>query len=350
MELEFKPAKTSLVFDDRPLIKKCSTDSDMISMIDWVEKDPDIFIEFKRKDSKNKTISTINCYDAENLSKVLSNPENTFADWIQNPTAGPMSHEGYGGKAGDRRFYKLYTNEYIVQDHYSEGIAFGIYTRVLFGTEYLGKIRLGNTESVFGISMLHGQAPGEDVYKLVPPPDLPFYKDFIKTEQTINKSNIQIFNTSTFHSLPFIAKGKIITVKAPGIIVYKLYQEITAMGIKEHVLRHRIFYNKFGKNGLEETWYPDGKKSNSFVSWVSLDDNQIDIPQEYETWYPNGKLKSEGIDPLLTGTGYQKYFWDNGQLSLQVYFSNFSKDYENRYDKNGNEIGIVSFKSRYTVI
>ena len=98
--------------------------------------------------------------------------ENIMANWIKNPNSRleEMEDTGHGGMPGTERYHKIFGDVtfYIraedfdrIYDNRNEK-RLPVYT---LGNKRT--IRLGNVNGIFGVSMLHGQAPGEDVYDIV---------------------------------------------------------------------------------------------------------------------------------------------------------------------------------------
>jgi hypothetical protein len=82
---------------------KCSTDSDMLTHVNWMDKDPTIFIDFRNEED----IGHLNCYDGDTLKEWLRISENIFIREIKGHTW---------------KYAKLYTGEYILYDKAFENI------------------------------------------------------------------------------------------------------------------------------------------------------------------------------------------------------------------------------------
>jgi hypothetical protein len=144
--------------------KTCSSDRDSISQVEWVEDAPTVFMNFMREGKP----SILNCYDGSNLSQWLDNKDNWFVEWIKNPHARRFDDEGHGGmpKPNSDIYVKIYPiNQFILKDSNMESMLRGD-VGIWYDLQYMGMLRLGNTEGSVGVSQLHGQAPGQLVYKI----------------------------------------------------------------------------------------------------------------------------------------------------------------------------------------
>lgn len=149
---------------------RCTSNVDPITLLEWNDNEPTIFINFKRYPNKP---GLFNCYNSDSLKTWLKNKDNSFAAWIQKPGQ-IMDSMGHGGKpdlAGER-YVRIYTpsqNVYLIVTDDVKNIANGIDDYIIFETEYLGKVRIGDPSGHFYEGGLHGQAPGEDIYRLIAP-------------------------------------------------------------------------------------------------------------------------------------------------------------------------------------
>lgn len=144
------------------LIDRCSTDYDLISLTDWSEKPPTIFINYDLYTTKNS-----HCYDGNSLRKWLDQFDSVFANWEETPGR-KLDDMGVGGGPGSERYYKMYTGEHIKDNKYLQEIREDKIRSKYFIYEasYIGEKRIGNVLGIFGESMLHGQAPGYPVYEI----------------------------------------------------------------------------------------------------------------------------------------------------------------------------------------
>lgn len=153
---------------------RCTADIDAVSLVKWNDEAPTLFINLKRDPNKP---GLFNCYNSESLRAWLANNDNVFAEWVTKPGQ-IMDNVGHGGSpdlAGPRyiRLYTPHQNIYLQVDDTVKKIADGTIDFMIFDTDYLGKKRLGNLAGAMTVvSALHGQLPGEDVYKLVTPGQL----------------------------------------------------------------------------------------------------------------------------------------------------------------------------------
>lgn len=102
-----------------------------------------------------------------------------MADWVHKPGE-TLDVEGYGGRAGKKRFYRIAIQSariWITKESAArllsikEGPAafdiVPIMTSRRLGRERTPlKLRLGNTDSEMGMSMMHGQLPGEAIHRV----------------------------------------------------------------------------------------------------------------------------------------------------------------------------------------
>jgi hypothetical protein len=95
-------------------ISKCSSTRDLVTLVDWVDDAPTIFIDFYDDPARP---GRFNCYDGGALRTWLNLPENTFAKWVKKPLALEMDVSGHGGEPDlQYKYIKLYTGEFIILD------------------------------------------------------------------------------------------------------------------------------------------------------------------------------------------------------------------------------------------
>lgn len=142
----------------------CSSDSDLITMVSWVEDAPDVMINFRDDPTKS---GRMNCYNGESLVRWLNQPENTFARWKQRREDYPIEPMGHGGMPDPtHKYVKMYTGEYVVDDDIVDKLKRGVKYPVILDADYVETERIGNLRGEFGIGDVHGQLPGYRVYKL----------------------------------------------------------------------------------------------------------------------------------------------------------------------------------------
>lgn len=139
---------------------RCSNDVDFISQEPWSEESPTLYIKFSDR---------VQCYNAEKLLEWIEKTP-VFALWIGKK----MDSEGHGGKPSKKsldQYWKLYEQEFLARDPlFLSLLRIANKDRILYyDTEPLGIKRIGNAEGSMGISELHGQSPGFNVYKLSRP-------------------------------------------------------------------------------------------------------------------------------------------------------------------------------------
>ena len=150
-------------------VTECTADSDLITLTDWTEEAPTVLISFPGRRSIDPR--NVVCYDGRKLGEWLTDEENVFAKWLPNNVTKPMEDNGHGGHPSENAedlYWKLYTGEYIKVD----GLVLNKVDSedsYIFDAEIVGEMRLGNRQGSFGVSMLHGQAPGVTVYRLKNP-------------------------------------------------------------------------------------------------------------------------------------------------------------------------------------
>lgn len=143
-------------------LHSCSDDVDIFSYEEW-EQDylPEITIDFIDANDPKKP-PYVACFRKDDITQWKQDDENYFAKWEQISQYREMDESGRGGKPSDRYiFLKLPGNQYIenipnppVGDFVAIPVA--------------KNVRVGNTKGIFGISMLHGQIPGETIYRVLP--------------------------------------------------------------------------------------------------------------------------------------------------------------------------------------
>lgn len=147
---------------------KCSNDVDYFTLMEFDDDQPaDMKIKFiDEYDTKqNKIIkSQVVCYNKEIFDKWLYEDNNYFANWVEKKDQ-TMDNEGYGGKAGHERILALPDRRYIM------GYSLLQKTGEYYAIPLVENYRIGNTQSLFSISGIHGQAPGYTIYGLFPKND-----------------------------------------------------------------------------------------------------------------------------------------------------------------------------------
>jgi hypothetical protein len=195
-------------------ISKCNNDHDYISLVDWTDESPDLFINFINDKDKS---AILQCYNSKNLSQWFNDKSNVFALWVNQPGK-EMDDMGHGGMPNTKvKFYKTYTGEFIYVGDYSDQIKNGI-SDVMFDAVYVKTARLGNLEGSFGVSKVHGQAPGYRVYKLI-------------SKKIINENGSKILHQSIveFKDLEKAYEGDRYTI-------------VSFDNIEEHFHKEMIFY------------------------------------------------------------------------------------------------------------
>lgn len=148
--------------------ERCTSDVDTITQVAWNDEHPTLFINLKRKLKSG----LFNCYNSLTLSEWLRDPENVFAKWVAQPGK-RMEENGLLGRPDLNHLYvRLYTPNqtvFLEYDQTVKDIADGTLDYMIFDAEYVGQIRIGNRQGHITVSGLHGQAPGEFIYRLVTP-------------------------------------------------------------------------------------------------------------------------------------------------------------------------------------
>ena len=113
-----------------------------------------------------------------------------------------MDDNGHGGGPSPNpreRYWKLYTGEFVLVD-------VSVKEKILSGQPWmidanpLGVERIGNLQGHFGVSMLHGQAPGVTIYELVNPrqvqvvsnPDIDHLRELTTYEDVLRKVPLEV--------------------------------------------------------------------------------------------------------------------------------------------------------------
>lgn len=168
-----------------PDIAGCSSDRDLVTLVDWTDAKPSIFINFINDVNKP---GRLNCYDGDSLKYWLNLKENTFAKWVAHDVNKGMDAVGHdGGPDANTLYVKLYTGEYLVVDDLIKKLKKGFNQPMMFDALSSGIKRLGNLRGHFGVSDTHGHAPGYRVYTLkaitkIPEPEV---KPLMKTNFSI---------------------------------------------------------------------------------------------------------------------------------------------------------------------
>lgn len=148
---------------------RCTSDADVVSQVNWNDEHPTLFINLRRTQSGP---GLFNCYNSFSLSEWLSDPDNIFAKWVAQPGK-VLEPNGLRGQPDLNYLYvRLYTPQQTVFLEYDEtvqAIAEGKIDYMIFDADYVGQIRIGDRSGVIARSGLHGQAPGEFIYRLVTP-------------------------------------------------------------------------------------------------------------------------------------------------------------------------------------
>jgi len=150
----------------------CSEDVEPIYQMEW---DDTIRPEIKILFVDTKTNNT-ECYTLDNWIQYTSMKDNFFSNWVAKSPDGVIDDEGYGGEPGNEILLKTPMNRYVVGFSNINLDVPGEYIAIPILENY----RIGNTKGIFGISSLHGQAPGHTVYCIVSPNEL--YKYTVKTD------------------------------------------------------------------------------------------------------------------------------------------------------------------------
>lgn len=162
----------------------CKNDIDFITQEEWSSDFlPEMKIKYFDFDP-NKTPETI-CYKKEDIITLLNTPTNYVADWVQKNQDNPLTDEGYGGEPGDHIFFKTLLNKYIVNPLFLKQEV-DAPVEYFFAIPFAKNYRVGNRQGTFGISQLHGQAPGVTLYYVMPvEPNMFSDDDTIKQYYTI---------------------------------------------------------------------------------------------------------------------------------------------------------------------
>ena len=154
--------------------EECQNEMDYITMDEWSSTNiPDVQIKYIN--SADKIPENYFCYTKEDLIKYFSEPYSILRQWFQEYNDTPelrdlvnhsleINSEGYGGRASIvREFYKLPDRSaYIVNKDIND-----IDTQKMNAILLSNDIRMGNKESGFYESGMHGQLPGNPVYYLL---------------------------------------------------------------------------------------------------------------------------------------------------------------------------------------
>lgn len=146
------------------ILPGCSNRFDLITQEEFNEGNPpDVIIHFY-PDPGQPLKTTYNlCSNREMLNTWLQSEDNCFYVWVPNGDR-TIDDSGHGGLPSIERVYKLFGNgrtDFIANNSF---LRKGVSKYAAFPV-YKDKQRVGKR---FGISNLHGQAPGEKIYWIIP--------------------------------------------------------------------------------------------------------------------------------------------------------------------------------------
>jgi hypothetical protein len=152
--------------------QQCSNSASLISMEDWNDlNQPTLILNIYKNNKKLYT----DCYNRNDLIQFLNLPENSFIKWIPIKNKESVQSNGFGSMPSTNpkhyvtKIYSNIGNLYIKKD--------SNFNKLLlddkidkWNLEFTKKQRIGslNPQAIRQISALHGQEPGEDIYKLIP--------------------------------------------------------------------------------------------------------------------------------------------------------------------------------------
>lgn len=112
-----------------------------------------------------------------------------MANWVQKVPDRPIDSTGGGGRPGKKIFYKITPFYWITEN--SANLILNSKGPISFIAKVLIKgQRIGNVRGIPGMSMLHGQAPGEVIYKLIQmnsKMETNFFRDVKKSRVSLKK-------------------------------------------------------------------------------------------------------------------------------------------------------------------
>lgn len=151
--------------------KLCSNSLDLITMDEWNDfNKPNLILNVYKN---NKKIST-ECYNRTELINYLNLPTNSFTKWIPIKDKDSVQSNGYNSMPSTNpkhyvgKIYSNIGNIYIKKDaNFNKLLMDSSINK--WNLEYVKKIKIGslNPQAFRQIGALHGQEPGEDIYKLV---------------------------------------------------------------------------------------------------------------------------------------------------------------------------------------
>ena len=147
------------------------------------------FTRINQETGQPETRYDIYCANRLELYKyALSVP---MANWVPRSPGGTIDNEGYGGKPGNEKYYKLYTQYYISNpDILTKNPSLNFEAKVLKGGQ---KIRIGNAKGSFGVSQTHGQIDlASQVYQLVP--RAPETREILPYDEQLNQAEQSYVN------------------------------------------------------------------------------------------------------------------------------------------------------------
>lgn len=145
-------------------IQNCTNRSDIFTQEEFNEGNPpNVIIYFYPNPDEPLVLNYTLCTDRETLSMWLNSDDNKFYIWVPKGDRS-IDNSGNGGKPSDEPVYKLFgsnrtdfiANKNFLRPFVKQYGAFPVYK---------DKQRVGRS---FGVSNLHGQAPGETIYWVIP--------------------------------------------------------------------------------------------------------------------------------------------------------------------------------------
>jgi hypothetical protein len=134
-------------------VAKCSNDKDLVTFVNWIDKEPNVFIDFQ--DHKDRP-GRLQCFDGESLATWISDSDNTFYRLMDAHTSFEkltFAESHFLQKLTKIKYVKLYTGEFIIYDNIVQDLLnIKPYQTFLIVATFVSVERIGNRSG-----NIHGQ-------------------------------------------------------------------------------------------------------------------------------------------------------------------------------------------------
>lgn len=361
----------------------CSNKMDIFSLDEWNDSDnPELGFDIYR-DSK---LLFTTCYKQRDFIKMLE--DNQFFVWKARP--GKIFEDtGHGGEPDyTRKYFKMNTDKFTIYIKDSD-----IVKKLLNGTfgryrlDYLGKERIGSPDptATLQISVLHGQAPGEDTYELkeievlehllpefeeeIPQivAEFPeFYniakRGYFDIEREYDENDNVIDYLTGEKYFVSTKPNEFLIIERKNNINHGKYMKLKKINDNWIKIVQGQF-NNGEKNGEARTFdeitgnlllinnYKNGKKHGKMLEFnngklTNEEYYENDIKLSEKIYHDNGLLHSE-ITYNNQGKqhGIEKLYYDDGNIEIMSYWENGTKKWQKEYYLTGELMQEITFDS-----